>query len=154
MKYMFRVKMIIAVCVLIIPLSQSSAKQAGVENLYEEINPQTVADLSGLACRNHDKIVYINVSINWTGESGGAEESYERLIFWTEDAEFHFPKGSYVYENGTWLVSGYFVVRSGETRSGVIPVVFEIVDDATGMLDSKIVDAKGGGADCHPLSAR
>jgi hypothetical protein len=134
-------------------MSQSSAKQAEVENLYEEINPQTVADLWGLVCRNHDKIVYINVSINWTAERGGAEESYQRLIFWTEDAEFRFPKGSYVYENGTWLVSGYFVVRSGETRSGVI-TMFEVVDDATGMLDSKIVDAKGGGANCHPLNAR
>jgi hypothetical protein len=32
--------------------------------------------------------------------------------------------------------------------------MLEVVDDATAMLDSKIVDAKGGGADCHRLNAR
>jgi hypothetical protein len=64
-----------------------------VEFLQAAIAPQTAGLLSGLACRNLDHIVHLDLSVTWPATSLAVEtDGYRRLIFWNESENFCFRK--------------------------------------------------------------
>jgi hypothetical protein len=120
-----------------------------VEFLQAEIEPATSGSLAGLACRNYDKIVHLDVSVEWpTGTIDVEKTGYERLVFSTDDAEFLFPKGSYDYQHGIWIIKGYFIARNGGFHQGIVSDAFEKVDDAKVMLNPNVVETKAQGSKC------
>lgn len=136
-------------------LAPAVAKTIDVEFLQTNINPRSVAELSGLACRNYDHVVHVDISVDWPSNSVNAEQSgYERLVFWTDrdkggfGTEYLFPKGSYSFLHGSYIVKGYFIVRSGGMHQGVSSVAFERVDDATVLLNPAVNETKAKGSRC------
>jgi hypothetical protein len=146
-------KLTIAAVMAVALASSAMAKDIRVELLQASINQQTIGSLNGLACRNYDKIVHLNVSIEWPIATTVAEKTgYQRLVFSTDDAEFLFPKGSYQYEHGSWNIRGYFIVRSGGMHQGVVSNAFERVDDSQVMLNPSVVETKVESPECNPVS--
>ncbi len=131
------------------------AKTIDVEFLQMNIDPRSVAELSGLACRNYDHVIHIDISVDWPRKAVDAEQSgYGRLVFWTDrdkngfGTEYLFPKGSYFFLHGSYIVKGYFIVRSGGMHQGVSSVAFERVDDATVLLNPAVNETKAKGSRC------
>ena len=50
--------------------------------------------------------------------------------FWDQDDEYLFPKGSFFFLHGSFIIKGYFSARSGGTHQGINSNAFEKVDDA------------------------
>jgi hypothetical protein len=76
-----------------------------IEFLQGEITPATVSWLSGLSCRNYDHIVHLDLSISWPDKDLEVEKAdFERLVFWNKDAEYLFPKDTYQYLHGSYIV--------------------------------------------------
>lgn len=120
-------------------LSTANAKQVRIETFQASVTPEAVDNLTGIACRNFDKIVRLKIDVTWPVETGSAEPSgYERLIFATSDSEFLFPKGTYTYMHGSWVVDGYFIVTSGGMHMGTVSYAFTPVDMATVLLNPHV----------------
>ncbi len=146
---------VICVMLELFLLSAAAAKSIDIEFLQATINPRDVGELSGLACRNYDHVVHIDISVDWPSHSVDAEQSgYERLVFWTDrgkdgyGTEYLFPKGSYFLLHGSYIVKGYFIVRTGGMHQGVSSVAFEKVDDATVLLNPAVKETKAKGSHC------
>lgn len=130
-------------------VAPAAAKTTIVEFLQGPISPKNIGALAGLACRNYDHIVHLDISVNWPSNSSEAEQSdYQRLIFWTRNAEYLFPKDTYVFLHGEYVIKGYFIVRDGGFHQGVSSRAFEKVDDATVMLSPTVKERKAGGRGC------
>ena len=90
------------------------AKTTDIDFLQGEIDQQNVENLGGLACRNYDHIVHLNISIDWSDNARDEETTdYKRLIFWNDSAEYLFPNGSYFWLHGAYVIDGYFIPRRG-----------------------------------------
>ena len=127
----------------------ASAKTTTIEFLQGPVSPKTVGALAGLACRNYDHIVHLDISVNWPAKTSEAEQSDDqRLIFWDRSAEYLFPKGSYDFLHGDYVIKGYFIVRDGGIHQGSSSRAFEKVDDATVMLSPTVKERKAGGRGC------
>ncbi len=125
------------------------AKTTTIEFLQGPISPKNVSSLAGLACRNYDHIVHLDISVNWPAKTSEAEQSDDqRLIFWNSTAEYLFPKGSYDFLHGDYVIKGYFIVRDGGFHQGSSSRAFEKVDDATVMLSPTVNERKAGGRGC------
>ena|ERR1700677_861538 len=124
-------------------------KPINVEFLQAKIAPANGKWLSGLACRNLDHIVHVDLSINWPRDKTQAETTdLKRLVFWNKETEFLFPDGTYVFLHGRWVVKGYFMVRSGGTHQGMMSYAFEKVDEATVLLNQNMQETKVKSARC------
>jgi hypothetical protein len=118
-------------------------KPINVEFLQAKIAPANGKWLSGLACRNLDHIVHVDLSINWPRDKTQAETTdLKRLVFWNKETEFLFPDGTYVFLHGRWVVKGYFMVRSGGTHQGMKSYAFEKIDDASVSLNQNMQQTK------------
>jgi hypothetical protein len=136
----------IRVALLAAVLSLASVPPASalvVKFLQAEIDPSTVGWLSGLSCRNYDHIVHLDLSISWPSSDLEVEKSdYERLVFWNKTAEYLFPKGSYSFLHGSYVVKGYFIARSGGMHQGAVSNAFDKIDDAQVMLSPNVTERK------------
>ena len=56
-------------------VAAAPAKQVTVEFLQGSITPKTIGALAGLACRNYDHIVHLDISVNWPAKSSDVEIS-------------------------------------------------------------------------------
>jgi len=125
------------------------AKTVVIEFLQGPIPPKNIGDLAGLACRNYDHIVHLDISVNWPGKDSDVETTdYQRLIFWNSRAEYLFPKDTYQYLHGEYVIKGYFIARNGGFHQGATSRAFEKVDDATVMLSPTVTERKAGGKSC------
>jgi len=148
---MRKIGLAIAALVLSSLLATAHARTIQVEFLQGAINQQTIGALSGLSCRNYDKIVHLDIAVEWPSEKINAEKTgFKRLVFWTDDYEFLFPKGSYNYQHGYWLVKGYFIARSGGYHQGIASAAFEKVDDSSVMLNPNVSETKVVSSRCSP----
>jgi hypothetical protein len=126
-----------------------NAQPINVEFLQAKIAPVNGRWLSGLACRNLDRIVHVDLSINWPRDKTAAETTdLKRLVFWNKEAEFLFPDGTYSLVHGSWAVKGYFIVRSGGTHQGMVSYAFEKIDDAAVSLNQNRQETKVKSARC------
>jgi hypothetical protein len=142
-------RIVVIAALLVLSTLPASAKPVSIEFLNGPLDPRTIGRLSGLACRNYDKIVHVDIAVDWPAATADAEKSgFERLVFWTDDAEYLFPKGSYFFLHGDWIVKGYFIVRSGGVHQGMVSNAFEKVDDAAVMLNPNVVETKARGSNC------
>lgn len=137
---MRRVTFVIA---LILVAPSVFAKSIPMESLEAQIAPDTVGWLYGLGCRNYDRIVHVDISLDWPSDSLSIEppgpDSLERLVFWNNKAEYLFPKGSYTYQHGVYRVKGYFIASSGGMHQGILSIAFmKKVDDAQILLNPAI----------------
>ncbi len=140
---------ILAVLLFAVP-SFGSAKTIKIEFLQGSIDPQKVGGLSGLACRNEDHIVHLDISIDWPVSSTTVEQTgYKRLVFWDKNTEYLFPEGSYFLLHAWYVVKGYFIVRCGGMHQGIISYAFEKIDDATVMLNPNVEETNATSSDCH-----
>ncbi len=102
----------------------AAAKTISIEFLQGVIDPQSEGELGGLACRNYDHIVHVDITVIWSGLVVAEQSDYQRLVFWTDRdshgfaTEYLFPKGSYSFLHGSYIVKGYFIVRSGGMPQG------------------------------------
>ena len=120
------------------PSVRLAAPLTRIESLDGMIEPQNVGDLSGLACRNYDRVVRVNITIDWPSED---QSSYNSLAFWTDHTEYLFPKGSYYYRPGSgWVIDGYFIVRSKGTDRGVVS--FEKLGDTSVLPNRNVVTVR------------
>jgi hypothetical protein len=130
-------------------VAAAPAKQVTVEFLQGSITPKTIGALAGLACRNYDHIVHLDISVNWPAKSSDvATTDYQRLIFWNSTAEYLFPKDTYQFLHGDYVIKGYFIARNGGFHQGATSRAFEKVDDATVMLSPTVSEKKAGGRGC------
>jgi hypothetical protein len=122
-----------------------------VEFLQASIDPSRAGWLSGLACRNFDHVVHVDITVDWPERSLAVETAgYQRLIFWNETNEFLFPKDSFFLLRGSYVIKDYFVARSGGVHQGIASSAFEKVDDARAMLGSGLVENKMTSDRCKP----
>ncbi len=125
------------------------AQPINVEFLQAKIAPVNGQWLAGLACRNLDRIVHVDLSINWPRDKTAAEtKDLKRLVFWNKEAEFLFPDGTYALVHGKWAVKGYFIIRSGGTHEGMMSYAFEKIDHATVSLNRNRQETKVKSARC------
>jgi hypothetical protein len=130
-------------------LGTISSNAITVEFLQAAIDPDNVSWLSGIACRNFDHIVHLDISVSWPHGSLDEETSgYGRLIFWDQTDEYLFPKGSYFILHRSYIIKGYFIARSGGTHQGISSNAFEKVDDAQVMLSPGLVERKMASGSC------
>jgi hypothetical protein len=95
-------------------LPPASAKPVKIEFLQGAIDAANVQKLSGIACRNYDRIVHLKISVKWAHDKIAEEHAdYKRLIFWDDRAEYLFSKGSYSFLHGDYVLNGYFIPRNG-----------------------------------------
>ena len=114
-----------------------------VQFLQAPIDPAHVGWLSGLACRNLDRIVHLDISVNWPPDTLAVEKGdFQRLIFWNSSAEYLFPKGSFVLQHGSYIVKGYFIPRSGGIHQGTVSNAFEKVGSVTEALGPGVAENK------------
>jgi hypothetical protein len=120
-----------------------------VEFLQAAIAPQTAGLLSGLARRNLDHVVHLDVSVTWPATSLAVETGgYQRLIFWNESDEFLFPKGAYAVCRDGYAVKGYFIARSGGVHQGIVSNFFEKTGDPGVKRTPGLVEKKAEGSAC------
>jgi hypothetical protein len=120
-----------------------------VEFLQGAIGPKNIEDLDGLACRNYDHIVHIDITVGWPDDKLDQEfDDYKRLIFWNDNAEYLFPSGSYFFLHGDYMINGYFIPRRGGMHQGIISIAFEKIDDAQVLLNPNVNEAKAKGPGC------
>jgi hypothetical protein len=138
-----------AVCfALVLLCAAAPAKTVTIEFLQGVITAKNIGRLAGLACRNYDHVVHLD-SVNWPAKSADVETTdYQRLIFWNSTAEYLFPKDTYQYLHGEYVIKGYFIARNGGFHQGVTSRAFEKVDDATVMLSPTVTEKKAGGRGC------
>jgi hypothetical protein len=78
---------------LMLSCAAAPAKTVTIEFLQGPITPKNIGALAGLACRNYDHIVHLDISVNWPAKSSDVEQTDDqRLIFWDSRAEYLFPK--------------------------------------------------------------
>ena len=126
----------------------AAARTIRIEFLQGIIGEKNVGLLYGLACRNYDHIVHLDIAVNWPqGATEVEDKDFERLVFWNDKAEYLFPKGSYTYLHGAYVVKGYFIARSGGMHQGQVSNAFDKIDDAQVLLNPAVeeVRAKGTG---------
>jgi hypothetical protein len=59
-----------------------TARTIDIEFLQGKINQRSVENLAGLACRNYDRIVHLNISVDWPSNAREQETTdYKRLVF-------------------------------------------------------------------------
>lgn len=139
---------ILAAAVLL--LGTMSSKAITIEFLQAPINPSDVSWLSGIACRNYDHIVHLDISVDWPENSVDVERTgYKRLVFWDSAAEYLFPEGSFFFLHGSYIIKGYFIVRSGGMHQGVISNYFEKISDAQVMLTPGLTENKVRNGKCN-----
>lgn len=106
-----------------------------IEFLQASINPDNAAWLSGIACRNLDHIIHLDIAVDWPNGSLEVENSgYKRLVFWGSEDEYLFPTGSFFLLHGSYIIKGYFIARSGGVHQGVASNSFDKISDAQVML--------------------
>jgi hypothetical protein len=124
------------------------ARTIDIEFLQGNINQRSVENLDGLACRNYDRIVHLKISVDWPHEAREQETTdYKRLVFWNDEAEYLFPKGSYVWLHGEYVISGYFIPRRGGVHQGIISIAFERIDEHR-LVNSSVNEIKAKGPAC------
>ncbi|HEY3146135.1 MAG TPA: hypothetical protein VGJ75_07280 [Dongiaceae bacterium] len=112
-----------------------------IEVLKGPVNTGNAGQLAALACRNEDKIVHIDIQLNWPYDKLEEEQtSFERLVFWDDENEYLFPKGTFFFLHGEYVVRGYFIARSGGVHQGIQSNAFEKVDDAAVLLNPYVVE--------------
>lgn len=134
---------------LLLSAAAPPAKTVVIEFLQGRIVPKNIGDLAGLACRNYDHIVHLDISVNWPAKDADVDTSGDQqLIFWNSKAEYLFPKDSYQYLHEEYVIKGYFIARNGGIHQGATSRAFERVDDATVMLSPTVTERKAGGKGC------
>lgn len=124
-------------------------KPVRIELLDGVIAPNTVGALGGLACRNVDHIVHLHLVIDWPSNAISVETTdFKRLIFSNDLAEYLFPDGTYNRSQGTFLISGYFIPRSGGMHQGVISIYFEKIDDVQALLKPNVREVRVNNQKC------
>lgn len=113
--------------------------------------------LDGLICRNEDRIVHIDLIVDWP-EQMMAVESYgaKGLTLWTKSTgatNYSFPKGSYTNIRGNYAVKGYFIVRFAGTGQGAVEYYFEKMPDTTILLNPYVAEKRTASADCGKRNA-
>ena len=135
---------------LMLLCAAAPTKTVAIEFLQGPITPKNIGALAGLACRNYDRIVHLDISVNWPATSSDVEQTdYQRLIFWDSRAEYLFPKDTYAYLHGDYVIKGYFIARNGGFHQGITSRAFEKVDDATVMLSPAVTERNAGGRGCE-----
>jgi hypothetical protein len=133
----------LATAFLVLLFAATRANAVTVEFLQTSIDPESVGFLSGLACRNYDHIVHLDLSVSWPDKAVSVETmGYERLVFWSKTDEYLFPKNTYFFLHGSYIIKGYFIARAGGTHQGVTSNAFEKIDDAQVMLSPNVVERK------------
>jgi hypothetical protein len=129
-------------------LSSLIASATDIEFLQGKINQRSVENLDGLACRNYDRIVHLNISVDWPHNARERETTdYKRLVFWNDKAEYLFPVGSYVWLHGDYVITGYFIPRRGGIHQGIISIAFEKIDEHR-LRNSSTNEIKAKGPAC------
>ena len=126
-------------------------KQLEIELLQGDVNQKNVANLGGLACRYYDRIVHLQISVDWPADARDEEKTdYKRLVFWNDNAEYLFPSGSYFWLHGKYEINGYFIPRrGGQHQGGVLSIAFDKIDDAQVLLNPAVHETKAaGGSPC------
>jgi hypothetical protein len=119
-----------------------------IEVLQGTINPRNAAGLVGLACRNYNQVVHLNIRIEWPATETTVEAtSYKRLVVWNGTDEFLFFDGSYKSADGVWVIDGYFVPLAGGTHQGVTSHAFERVDNPH-RFNGAVREIEAKGPDC------
>jgi hypothetical protein len=129
----------------------ANEKQLEIELLQGDVNQKNVANLGGLACRSYDRIVHLQISVEWPADARDEEKTdYKRLVFWNDTAEYLFPNGSYFWLHGKYEINGYFIPRrGGQHQGGVISIAFDKIDDAQVLLNPAVLEKKAeGGSPC------
>jgi len=140
---------ILAAILFTFSVNVGGAEPINVEFLQAKISPVNDRWLAGLACRNLDHVVHVDLSVNWPHDKAVAETTdFRRLVFWNKETEFLFPDGPYVFLHGRWLVKGYFIVRSGGTHQGMKSYAFEKIDDVSLSLNQNMQETKVKSARC------
>jgi hypothetical protein len=130
--------------------AENTGRALTVEFLQAAIDPHTAGLLSGLACRNLDHIVHLDLSVTWPETSLAVEtDGYRRLIFWNESDEFLFPKGAYAVRHGSYAVKGYFIARAGGVHQGIVSNFLEKADDPGVKRTPGMVEKKAEGSACR-----
>ena len=141
-------RLLLTIAVVLLGMTPGNA--VTVEFLQETINPNNESLLSGIACRNLDHIVHLDIAVDWPRNSLIVEQrGYKRLTFWGGSDEFLFPKGSFFQLHGSYIIKGYFIARSGGMHQGVVSNAFEKVDDAQVMLSPGLVENKVANSSCR-----
>lgn len=132
-------------------MATAPGRAVTLEFLQASIDPSHAGWLSGLACRNFDHIVHLDITVDWPNGSLDVETTgYQRLVFWDETDEFLFPKGSFVPLHGSYVIKGYFIPRSGGVHQGIASNAFEKVDEADARLRPGLVENKMTSDRCKP----
>ena len=127
-------------------IAAAKAKDILIEFLQSRIDSGNISFLEGLACRNYDKLVHIDVGLNWPA---GMSSSEGRMIFSDETAEYLFPQANVNYLHGEYIIKGYFIVRSGGTHQGVSSIAFEKVSDAIILTNPSVRERKVRSSKCR-----
>jgi hypothetical protein len=124
-----------------------SEKQLEIELLQGDVNQKNVANLGGLACRSYDRIVHLQIAVEWPADARDEEKTdYKRLVFWNDNAEYLFPSGSYFWLHGKYEINGYFIPRrGGQHQGGVLSIAFDKIDDAQVLLNPAVHETKAAG---------
>jgi hypothetical protein len=145
----YRLAAAVGSVLLLLGAAPPPTKTVVIEFLQGSIAPKNIGDLAGLACRNYDRIVHLDISVNWPAKDADVETIDEqRLIFWNSRAEYLFPKDSYQYLHGEYVIKGYFIARNGGIHQGATSRAFDRVDDATVMVSPTVTERKAGGKSC------
>lgn len=133
----------------LLSLVSAAARTIEVEFLQGTIDQKDIENLGGLACRNYDHVVHIDISVDWPADKRDEETAdYKRLIFWNDTAEYLFPNGSYFFLHGDYVIDGYFIPRRGGMHQGVISIAFEKIDDAQVLLNPNVNETTAKGPGC------
>jgi hypothetical protein len=93
-----------------------------------------------------DKIVGLKLYItpDETKERYGVSENEDlkALVVWGENYEILFPRGSYRYEHGSYVVDGFFLPKNGGMHQGIVSIGLEAVDEVTVRTNAKYQVAK------------
>ena len=130
-------------------VATKTGRAVTVEFLQAAIDPRNAGLLSGLACRNLDHVVHLDLSVTWPEKALGVEhDGYRRLVFWNDTDEFLFPKGSYSLRHGSYIVKGYFIPRAGGIHQGVASNYFEKISDARMKSKPGLAEKKAASSEC------
>jgi hypothetical protein len=122
--------------------------QRCIEKLTGPVSTRNTFLLEGLSCRNLDKIVHVNISVDWASDALSQNDA-GRFVFWTSESEFLFPQSKVIFLHGSYLVNGYFIARSGGTHQGVTSMAFEKVEDASVMLNPSVKEVPAKRVGCR-----
>jgi len=123
------------------------ASAATIEFLQSPIDPDNVGWLAGLACRNLDRLVHLDISVTWPSKAADIEtDGYRRLVFWNETDEYLFARGTFKTVDDKYVINGYFRVRSGGIHQGIVSNYFEKAKTP----GAKVVETQRRNADCTP----